>query len=161
MIFSENNTIMHVTAQVTPVVGAPDTHFHSHHIAAGNNNNINSYHQHHHHLQHNQYPSSHQHQRQSSHSYDTIDTSVWQHSAPSSTLAANRYNSSNNVDRMGGTMSWSDDNSGGGSCVDDISEEEDNGGDFDENGRKKVVKIEWTLFTIKQLEGAFRFRFRS
>lgn len=57
-------------------------------------------------------------------------------------LPTNRFNSSNNngnVDGMGGTMSWSDDNSGGGSSVDDISDEEDNVGEFDENGRKKVV----------------------
>lgn len=145
MIFSENNAVMHVTASpVTPVGATSDTHFHSHHItsASVSNGNNNSYHyqqqpphnRHHHVLQHNQYPLSHQ--RQISHSsYDTIDTSVWQHSTPpSSTLAPNRYNSSSNVDGMGGTMSWSD-GSSGGSCVDDISEEEV---EFDENGRRKV-----------------------
>lgn len=120
MIFSEKTAIMHV--QVTPA----DTHFHS--LVSSNN--------HRHHLPYT-------HQRQSSHhSYDTIDTSVWQQQQPT-LMAANRFNSSSNNngsgDGMGGSMSWSDDNNaggGGGSCVDDISEEDDN--EFDESGRKKV-----------------------
>lgn len=122
---------MHVTS---------DTHFHSRHIASsGGNDNINSYNHRQQQQHHHQYPSSSSHQQQQ-HSYDTIDTSVW-HSSSSSLSATNRYNNIN-VDDMGGTMSWSDENSVG-SSDDVINEEEEDTvvGEIDENGKKKVVKL--------------------